>query len=147
MLAPFGTPARARRYTLCDLPEVEALAEQYIRAIRGSSATDLSLGKLNSNPNSTTSCASASGDYSLFISNYAFSELTSAVQQIYWDEVISCSRRGYVTMNAYNGMSTTDFVAKLRESGVRVGDLAVRVAAPLSDAVANPEPEPVEVSE
>ena len=118
MLAPFGTPARARRYTLCDLPEVEALAEQYIRAIRGSSATDLlALGKLNSNPNSTTSCASASGDYSLFISNYAFSELTSAVQQIYWDEVISCSRRGYVTMNAYNGMSTTDFVAKLRESG------------------------------
>ena len=98
MLAPFGTPARARRYTLCDLPEVEALAEQYIRAISGSSATDLSLGKLNSNPNSTTSCASASGDYSLFISNYAFSELTSAVQQIYWDEVISCSRRGYVTI-------------------------------------------------
>lgn len=118
MAAPFGAPAQTRRYTLCDLPEVEALAEQYIHAIRGSSATDLpALGKLNSNQISTTSCASASGDYSLFISNYAFSELTSAVQQIYWDEVIRCSRRGYVTMNSYNGMSTTDFVAKLRESG------------------------------
>ena len=94
MLAPSGASAHTRMYTLCDLPEVEELAEQYLRAIRGSSATDLpALGKLNSNPNSTNSCASTSGNYSLFISNYAFSELTSDVQQIYWDQVIRCSRR------------------------------------------------------
>ena len=118
MLAPSGASAHTRMYTLCDLPEVEELAEQYLRAIRGSSATDLpALGKLNSNPNSTNSCASTSGNYSLFISNYAFSELNSDVQQIYWDQVIRCSRRGYVTMNAFNGISSLEFVAKLRASG------------------------------
>lgn len=38
-------------------------------------------------------------DYDLVISNYAFTELTRAVQDVYLDKIISNSRRGYILYN------------------------------------------------
>ncbi|KAH8094415.1 hypothetical protein JL720_4416 [Aureococcus anophagefferens] len=97
-----GAPARDRRYTLCDLPEVEKLAGQYLAAVRRSEEPPRAT--LNAAPDATATCGAT--NFTLFLSNYAF-EL-SDVQQIYWDQIVKCSARGYVTMNGYNGMTTRD---------------------------------------
>ncbi|KAH8043692.1 hypothetical protein JL722_15065 [Aureococcus anophagefferens] len=92
-----------RRYTLCDLPEVEKLAGQYLAAVRRSEEPPATL---NAAPDATATCGAT--NFTLFLSNYAFSELSADVQQIYWDQIVKCSARGYVTMNGYNGMTTRD---------------------------------------
>jgi putative sugar O-methyltransferase len=83
-----------KSYTLFDLPQVVTLSRKY-------------LGKLGVN----LSCIE-SGDigiqkhFDLVLSNYAFSELTRELQELYLTNVILNSQRGYLI---YNDISTGDF--------------------------------------
>jgi hypothetical protein len=44
----------------------------------------------------------AEAEYDLVVSNYAFSECTGQVQRHYVERVLTCSKRGYMTMNWIN---------------------------------------------
>lgn len=78
------------RYDMLDLAPVLGLASKYLEAhvLRGSYRAIT----LNQHM----------GDvgYDLVVSNYAFSELPSALQRKYVEKIVACSTRGYLTMNS-----------------------------------------------
>ena len=60
-----------------------------------------------------------SEEYDLVISNYAFSELTRDVQEIYLEKVITHSKAGYITWNSlsynsFGGYSVKELVTKIK---------------------------------
>lgn len=55
--------------------------------------------------------------YDLFVSNYAFTELHRAIQDVYLDKVILRSRRGYIT---YNDITPPDFRSYKSDELVRM---------------------------
>lgn len=62
-------------------------------------------------------------DYDLVISNYAFTELTRAVQDIYLDKIILNSKRGYITYNEitpveFNSYKSNELVAMIPGSKI-----------------------------
>lgn len=77
-------------YTLIDLPEVIGLAEKFLSRYDecSSNIRYFDGGHMYTDD-----------DYSLVISNYAFSELNRAVQDEYLSKVILKSERGYITYN------------------------------------------------
>lgn len=75
---------------LYDLPPVLALAEKFLSRV-SSSASRLLLDGTN---------PSAARPADLLVSNYAFSELTRAVQLSYLEKVIVKAARGYITWNS-----------------------------------------------
>lgn len=84
-----------RSYTLVDLQPVLQLSQRYLdHYILKSQLTYLTLNQL-------TKC-----NYDLLISNYAFSELPRAVQDVYLEKIILPSVRGYMT---YNQISPESF--------------------------------------
>lgn len=92
----FGGQCRVMRelhtpghYILFDLPPVLALAERYLSE-SGAGTSGLAL--VDGRDPQHAEC-------DLLISNYAFSELTRPVQEMYLDRVIATARRGYVTYN------------------------------------------------
>ena len=78
-------------YALFDLPEVLGLAEKYLTHYEmcRKNIWYLDGGHIYVN-----------GDYDLFISNYAFTELQREVQDMYLDKAVLRSKRGYITYNA-----------------------------------------------
>lgn len=56
-------------------------------------------------------------DYDLVISNYAISECECEVQDYYIKNVISRSKRGYITHNHMRGYSIDEFISKLEDLG------------------------------
>lgn len=50
-------------------------------------------------------------DYDLVISNYAFSELSRKIQDIYLDKIINHSKHGYISYGAFNDVFDTAFAA------------------------------------
>ena len=85
---------------LFDLPFVNQLIERYLNShlLHGAYVT-------------TVINQEVPADYSLVISNYAFSELSKKLQITYIDKVLSRSDRGYLTMNS--GLGGSRSVGKL----------------------------------
>ena len=78
------------RFTLFDLPPVLELASKYLEC------------HLMQGSYTTTSLNRCSGqqEYDLVVSNYAFSELPSAVQRVYLEKVLTGAGHGYMIMNS-----------------------------------------------
>ena len=127
---PRPSPRLRRRYTLVDLPPVEELASRYLTELRQEKPDPPLVEMFNSAPQSW-SCSSDSattdtaggglGEHqhpppSLFISNYAFSELTGAAQEDYFGRVIRCAERGYIVINALQA-SSIDLKRRLANAG------------------------------
>lgn len=74
---------------LFDLPFVNSLISRYLNSML-----------LNGAFRTTIINESNAENYDLVISNYAFSELPSALQMIYIKKVLACSKCGYLTMNS-----------------------------------------------
>jgi len=101
-------------YLLVDFPEVELLAERYLRAtlqVERVQAVGLS-----------QSLPKRKMQADLFISNYAFSELRRPLQCQYFKEYVRGCRRGYVTYNKAadaGAMPVEEFARLLRREGRR----------------------------
>lgn len=103
-------------YNLIDLPEVLALTEKFLTAL-----------------NQTGDLRYIDGTHlyhdapcDLFISDYAFSELSKPAQDIYIEKIISKSEAGYVSwdgdffasMEMYDGYTLDEFVAILPDAKI-----------------------------
>lgn len=92
-----------KTYSAYDLPEVLSLSEKTLRSCKinfeGFQKMDIE--------------TVAPATYDLVISNYAFSELPKAVQLDYLHNVLSQSKRGYLTMNSGRGNFTGRSEGKL----------------------------------
>lgn len=104
-------------YSLVDLPEVIGLAEKYLTHYQEcrDNIRYLDGGHIYTND-----------EYDLVISNYAFSELKRAVQDMYLDKIILKSKRGYITYNSHayrllDGYSDDELLAKIPGS-VRIDE-------------------------
>lgn len=51
----------------------------------------------------------AQNDYDLLISNYAFSELSRDIQNLYLDKIINHSKHGYITYNDISGENLASY--------------------------------------
>lgn len=78
-------------YTLVDLRPVVNLAEEYLSHFALRTAVKF-----------TTMNELSPRRYDLAISNYAFSELSRKLQEIYFAKVLDHARRGYITFNSIN---------------------------------------------
>lgn len=78
------------KYFFFDIPEVLELARKYLKKCKVENKSVFVDG---------TDICLTEGSYDLVISNYAFSELTREVQEVYLDLVIKKSKRGYITWN------------------------------------------------
>jgi len=76
------------RYVLVDIQPALMLAQRYLdHFVLGSVLRYRTMNELESD------------DYDLAISNYAFTELTREIQEVYLEKIILRSRRGYITYN------------------------------------------------
>jgi len=83
---------KVRSYCLVDLGSVLRLAEKYLKQFQ-----------IHTPVNAKTMDALKSEDkYDLVISNYAFTELRTEIQDIYLEKIILKSDRGYITYNNVN---------------------------------------------
>lgn len=57
--------------------------------------------------------SSTSREYDLLVSNYAISECSKEVQNVYMDKIVKSSKRGYITFNHLRGCTLTEFINKL----------------------------------
>lgn len=80
---------KTREYHVFDLPDVTRLVAMYLESFL-----------LNGAFAPRTINTANPEDYDLAISNYAWSELPRAVQEVYIRKVLSRSARGYLTMNS-----------------------------------------------
>mmetsp|Transcript_22947 Transcript_22947/g.51746 ORF Transcript_22947/g.51746 Transcript_22947/m.51746 type:complete len:360 (+) Transcript_22947:58-1137(+) len=125
ILASCGSIAH---YDLFDLPEVEDLAAKYLKeTLQGGSAT-----AWRKRP-SPEKKGGGGGSYDLFISNYALSELTRALQEKYLEDLASRASSGYVTWNSNihdsDRMTAREFANALKTLGK---DVVVEAECPLT---------------
>lgn len=104
---------RPARYELFDLPSVNALAARFLRESRVPG--DLVAFRDGRQPVEVES--------DLLISNYAFSELSRDLQEIYIDRVVQHAKRGYVTYNhispeGFSSMTAGEFAARMPGASV-----------------------------
>jgi putative sugar O-methyltransferase len=83
---------KVKSYTLVDLPHVLPLVSTYLNHYPLS--TELKFKTMNELKLNTK--------YDLFISNYAFSELSREIQDCYYNKTISNTKKGYLTYNSLN---------------------------------------------
>ena len=76
-------------YSLVDLPEVLQLTDKYLNKLGVKSHRIINIEDVEK----------LDEDFDLIISNYAFSELTREVQDIYLNKIIKRSKHGYITFN------------------------------------------------
>lgn len=107
------------RYELVDLPEVLLLAERFLTAL-----------------NQTGDIRYRDGTHlyndvpcDLVVSNYAFAELTKAVQDFYFDKIVRHAKAGYMTWNS----------EMFTQSGIAVGYGAQEFASKIPGAQIIPE--------
>lgn len=104
------------RYTLIDLQPVLQLAQRYLDHYVLHSPL------VYSTMNELATC-----EYDLVISNYAFTELTRSVQDVYLARVILPSARGYITYNQISPDSfrsyTSDELLELIPGSVRINEV------------------------
>lgn len=98
-----------QRYNLVDLPEVLALAEKFLNTLNHTGDVRFIDG--------THLYHEVPCDF--FISDYAFSELSKPVQNIYVEKILSKAKAGYITwdgelfakLKMYDGYTLNEFVA------------------------------------
>ena len=113
-----------RRYNLVDLPEALALAEKFLIALNQT-------GDAVRYVDGTHLYHDAPCD--LFISDYAFSELSKAAQEIYIEKILSKARAGYVTWDGdffaeaglYDGYTLKEFVSFLPSDATILPEMPV----------------------
>ena len=86
--------ARPSSYQILDLPEVLLLTEKYLNCHGIKSV------KLHTLDEYLNHRRDFDRDPDLLISNYAFSEISAEIQEIYLRDIILKSKRGYMTMNS-----------------------------------------------
>jgi hypothetical protein len=90
-------------YRLVDLPEVQKLAQKYVKTFY---------------PSILHKISNTSENWDLLISNYAFSELSREIQEDYMKKYIKKSKRGYVifndiTDNQFSTFSISEFIESI----------------------------------
>lgn len=80
---------RIQSYRFVDLPLVLALTQKYFSHFKLNMQIDCK----------TMEQLADAGKYDLLISNYAFSELSRPIQQIYIDKILRKSKRGFILVN------------------------------------------------
>jgi hypothetical protein len=105
---------RWHAYTILDLPEVVPLARRYLGAFGTPRVACASVAQV-----------ADESEYDVAISNYAFSELDRAAQDVYLRKVLLRSRRGYVTYNrvgssASNGAYSREEIVRILSSEHRI---------------------------
>jgi putative sugar O-methyltransferase len=93
---------KPKKYIFVDLPEALALIKTYI--------TKLGLDDIEIEYYDTTNIKNINAD--LVISNYAFSECTEEIQDIYLNSIINRSKHGYIIHNNMRGYAHTEFIEK-----------------------------------
>lgn len=93
-------------YTIVDLPEVVGIPKRYLSELGVANFKCITLDEVKD------------GAYDLFISNYAFTELSAELQETYLDKVINKCKHGYITYNRSLSvpeipLSFSDLIAKL----------------------------------
>lgn len=78
-----------KSYSIYDLPEAQSLISEFVSNI-----------KVQPQPTMKDINQIEAGNFDLVISNYAFSELPSAIQEVYLDRILKQSSRGYMIMNS-----------------------------------------------
>lgn len=96
-------------YDFFDLEDVLPLVKRYVKALH---LDDISLSYV-SNPKTVSSLQ----DYDVVISNYAISECDEEIQNLYFENVIAKSKRGYITHNHQRGYPLQEFIQKLKDMG------------------------------
>ena len=94
----FAKFPRVAQYHFVDLQSVLNLSKKYLSHFSDISA-DLCFHTLDNLPQN---------NYDLVISNYAFSELSRAIQELYLEQIINHSKHGYIT---YNDISSDDLAS------------------------------------
>jgi hypothetical protein len=95
-----------KEYTLVDIKPALMLCQRYLDNYI-----------LNSRLKYTTMNELETKEYDLVISNYAFTELTREIQDVYLKKIILNSKRGYIT---YNEISPEDFRSYKREELLKI---------------------------
>jgi putative sugar O-methyltransferase len=92
-----------KSYTLIDLQSVLKLTKKFLTkcGVNLDKVVFKTMDELTNDKN-----------YDLFISNYAYTECTKAVQLEYHDKVLSKSRMGYMTANFINPIFNLDYLTK-----------------------------------
>jgi putative sugar O-methyltransferase len=92
-----------KSYTLIDLPSVLKLTKKFLTKC-GDNLDKVFFKTMNE--------LTTEKNYDLFISNYAYTECTKAVQLEYYDKVLSKSKMGYMTANFINTIFNLDYLTK-----------------------------------
>ena len=107
--------------TLFDLPYVNKLIERYLNSFL-----------MNGAYKTISINQATSMNYDLVISNYAFSEIPSPLQDTYIKKVLSHSSRGYLTMNSGLGGSFSKGRMSLDELREKLPNFEVYEEKPLT---------------
>jgi putative sugar O-methyltransferase len=107
-------------YSLIDLPEVLKLAKRYLGQFSACGEDVLEKVRL---VDGTNIDVCGGGKYDFVMSNYAYSELTREVQDIYLEKVILNAEAGYITWNSgsynsFGGYSLNEIINKIPGSSV-----------------------------
>jgi hypothetical protein len=102
---------KPRKYTFIDLKEVLSLIKKYINTLQiQDTETEFIDG--------TTLNQIISSD--LVVSNYAFSECTTDIQDLYINNVLTHAKHGYMIYNNFNGYNHEQFIELMKPINVRV---------------------------
>lgn len=106
-----------KSYTIVDLPEVLPLVKKYLSKFGVKNVILLTMDQLP-----------IQKEYDLVISNYAFTECIAPIQQIYFDKILSVSKKGYLTCNVFGGStwSKEEFIQRLSLSGINWREIPER---------------------
>ena len=91
---------KIKEYNFVDLPETLKLTERYLRKFD------------YKNLNYYTSDTLPEKKYDLIISNYAFTECSKSIQDVYLNKIINNSERGYITCNHISDLFQVDSYPK-----------------------------------
>lgn len=94
---------KPKKYTFIDLEPVLQLIKKYINLLQ---LDDIEIDYIN-----VDSVPEVFSD--LIISNYAFSECTTAMQDVYINKIINNSKNGYMLYNNMNGYNHEEFIKKV----------------------------------
>jgi putative sugar O-methyltransferase len=88
---------KIKEYSIIDLDEASTLSNKYLQ-------------KNDVNPRiiKIKDVPSIDEDFDIVISNYAYSELTKELQDLYYDKIIKRSKNGYITYNFISGIFNID---------------------------------------
>ena len=109
VLRQFATP---KSYTFIDLPLVLKLQKKYVEKNK--------LDDIQVNFYSSDNLPNIDAD--LVISNYAFSECITDIQDIYIDRVIKTSKNGYFIYNNFEGYKHEEFIKILNSKKIKTFD-------------------------